>query len=144
MFTDIESAIAAKLRAGLPDVQVMTAADLASVTEDRQPTPALHVVYQNYRVLEIRADGRAASIEQSWLVVAVAKDVRDMRSGSASRLAAGELAEQALPHLMGWHPPEAVGPLLLSTPPKPAYSNGITYLPLAFTVKTTIANRGTP
>lgn len=144
MFTDIEGAIAGRLKAGVTDASVMTAADLAAVTEDRQPTPALHVVYQNYRVLENRPDGKAAAIEQSWLVVAVAKDVSDMRSGEASRLAAGVLAEQALPHLMGWTPPGAAGPLLLATPPKPAYSNGITYLPLAFTVKTTIANRGTP
>lgn len=144
MFTDIEHAIAERLKAALSGVTVMTAADLASVTEDRQPNTALHVVYQNYRVVETRPDGKGAVIEQSWLVVAAARDVRDMRSGSASRLAAGTLAEQALPLLMGWRPPEAAGPLLLATPPKPAYSNGITYLPLAFTVKTTIANRGTP
>lgn len=138
MFTDMEAAIAERLIAALPDVHVMTAADLASVTEDRQPTPAVHVVYQNYRVAETRPDGKAAVIEQSWLVVAVAKDVSSMRSGKASRLAAGELAEQVLPQLMGWKAPEAAGPLILSTPPNPAYSNGITYLPLAFTVKTAI------
>lgn len=142
MFADIEGAIAERLKAALPGISVMTAADLASVTEDRQPAPALHVVYQSYRVLETRPDGKAAAVEQTWLVVAVARDVRDIRAGAASRLAAALVAEQALPHLMGWVPPGAAGPLLLSTPPKPAYANGITYLPLAFSVKTTLTNRG--
>src|SRR5690606_14018737 len=105
---------------------------------------ALHVVYQNYRVVETRPDGKGAVIEQSRLVVAAARDDRDMRTGPPSRLAAAALAEQQRPRLMEWRTPEGAGPLLLATPPKPAYSNGITYLPLAFTVKTTIANRGTP
>jgi hypothetical protein len=140
MFTDIEQAIADKLNDApeLTDVTIMTAADLASVTEDRQPTPAVHVIYQNYSVLETRPDGKAASIQQSWLVVCTAKDVRNIRSGEASRLAAGELAERVLPELMGWQAPKAAGPLVLSTPPQPAYAKGITYLPLAFTVKTVI------
>jgi len=138
MFTDMEQAIAERLRERLTAVTVMTAADLASVTEDRQPTPAVHVVYQNYRLLDNRTDGKAASIEQNWLVVCTAKDVRGLRSGEQSRLAAGELAEQVLPNLMGWVATGAAGPFLLSTPPQPAYSNGITYLPLAFSVKTVI------
>jgi hypothetical protein len=138
MFTDMEQAIAERLSEQLTDVTVMTAADLASVTEDRQPTPAVHVIYQNYNVQEARPDGKAASIQQSWLVVCTAKDVRSIRSGERSRLAAGELAERVLPVLMGWHSAIAAGPLLLTTPPQPAYSNGITYLPLAFTVKTVI------
>lgn len=140
MFTDMEQAIADRLKdaSALSDVTVMTAADLASVTEDRQPTPAVHVIYQNYSVLETRPDGKAASIQQSWLVVCAAKDVRNMRSGEASRLASGELAEKVLPELMGWQSENAAGPLMLSTPPQPAYSKGITYLPLAFTVKTVI------
>ena len=141
MITDIESAIAKRLTDKLENVSVMTAADLAAVTEDRQPTPAVHVVYQNYRPLEVRPDGQVAVIEQSWIVVAVEKDVSNMRSGEASRLAAGELAERVLPLLMGWKAPTAAGPLMLSAPPKPAYSNGITYLPLAFTVKTTVSSQ---
>lgn len=115
-----------------PDLHVLSAADLAGVTEERQLTPAVHVLYQGYRLLESSANGLTARIEQTWLVVVATRNVRALASGSATRLEAGALAAGVLQALMGFKPGSAAKPLQLSGAPAARYTAGAQYLPLAF------------
>ena len=116
----------------VPKVHVLAAAELAGVTEATQVTPAVHVVYQNYRVVESRSDGTAARMEQTWLTIIATKNVKDTRSGAAARADAGLIAALVAKALMGFKPQAASKPLRLSQGPGAAFSNGFAYVPLAF------------
>lgn len=142
-FLAIESALVERLKARLPTgVHVLTRADLASVAEGSQPTPAVHVVYQGYRVQENRPDGRAARVQQTWLVVIVVRNVRDAASGQAARGDAGDLAESVMSALMGWRPEIVNKAIKLANAPASGYRAGLLYLPLAFELEVDV--RGVP
>lgn len=116
----------------VPKVHVLAAADLAGVTEDTQLTPAVHVVYQNYRVVESRSDGKAARIEQTWVTVLATRNVKTTRSGSAARSEAGVIAAGVLKALMGFRAEAASKPFSLVQGPSAGFHKGFAYLPLAF------------
>ena len=66
MFTDIEQALVERLKAEMPNVHVLTATELSEVDEARQPTPAVHVIYNGYRTLpNARTDGKADQVSQT-------------------------------------------------------------------------------
>lgn len=115
-----------------PKVHVLAAADLASVTEATQVTPAVHVLYQGYGLGEGRSDGTAVRLEQIWLTVVATRNVRDLRSGAAGRADAGLIARRVAAALMGFKPPVCSKPLKLTTAPAAGNSAGYQYLPLAF------------
>lgn len=142
-FLSIEPAIVQRLKDRLPaGVHVLTGADLDGVSEGAQPTPAVHVVYQGYRVVETRPDGRAARIEQDWLAVAAVRNVRDARTGAAARADAGAMAEAVISAMMGWQPTGTCSPFRLAQAPRAGYRAGHFYLPMTFTTETTI--KGSP
>jgi len=119
--------------AGLtPVVHVLSADDLAGVKEEQQLVPAVHVVYQNYRVVETRHDGKAARIAQTWLVVEVTRNVANLKSSDAARKQAGTLAARVTKALMGFKAASAAGPLKLTNGPGAGFNKGFGYLPLAF------------
>ena len=138
-FLEPEPHIVARLKEALagqqPAVHVLTAADLSGLKEDSQPVPAVHVVWNGFRVLESRADGAASRLDHTWLIVAAVRNVRTLKSGQAARQQAGELAARAGAALMGWRPPNVAGPLRLAPSPAAGYSSGYLYLPLAFLVE---------
>lgn len=134
--TALEAEIVSRLRARLPQtgpgrVHVLTAADLANITEGSQPSPAVHVVLQGFSVAETRPDGRAARLLQTWLAVVAVRNLRDAKTGSAARADAGALAATVASSLMGWQPDAAAAPLQLTTPPGAGYAAGYLYLPIA-------------
>lgn len=140
-FLEPEAHIVAQLKEALagvkPAVHVLTAADLAKVKEENQPTPAVHVVWNGFRVLQAREDGAAARLDHTWLVVAAVRNVRTLQSGQDARAAAGELAARAGAALMGYRPPNVAGPMRLAPAPGSGISPaGFMYLPLAFLVET--------
>ena len=140
-FLEPEAHIVARLKEALtgvkPAVHVLTAADLAKVKEENQPTPAVHVVWNGFRVLQAREDGAAARLDHTWLVVAAVRNVRTLQSGQDARVAAGELAARAGAALMGYRPPNVAGPMRLAPAPGSGISAaGFMYLPLAFLVET--------
>ena len=140
-FLEPEAHIVARLKEALagvkPAVHVLTAADLAKVKEENQPTPAVHVVWNGFRVLQAREDGAAARLDHTWLVVAAVRNVRTLQSGQDARVAAGELAARAGAALMGYRPPNVAGPMRLAPAPGSGISPaGFMYLPLAFLVET--------
>jgi len=136
----LEPALLAKLKQVLagqtPAVYVLSADDLAGVAEEKQLVPAVHLVYQGYRVVQdSRSDGLAARIEQTWLVVVVTRNVANLKSADAVRSQAGVLCAQVLAGLMGFKAAGSVGPLKLATGPGAAVSKGFGYVPLAFTAE---------
>lgn len=134
-----EPHIVARLKEALadvrPQVHVLTAADLALVKEENQPTPAVHVIWQGFRPLESRVDGKEARLDHTWLIVSAVKNVRTLKSGEAARSQAGELAARAGGALMGFRPPNVAGPMRLTQAPGAGHSAGFVYLPLAFLVE---------
>jgi len=140
-FLALEPHLVARLKEQLADlrpaVHVLTAAQLAGVEEQKQLTPAVHVIHQGFRVLESRADGRAAQLEHTWLAVAAVKSSRDVRSGAAAREQAGQLAARAGAALMGFKVAGLLRDALrLTSAPSAQYHEGYLYLPLAFTAVT--------
>jgi hypothetical protein len=124
--------LSAQLADLVPRVHVLSSADLAGVTEATQPTPAVHVVYHGYRVTESRSDGRGARLEQTWLATVATRNVRDLRTGGAARLDAGQIAARVASALMGFKPTPASKPLRLVDAPAAGYGDGFAYMPLAF------------
>lgn len=137
-FLEPEPHIVARLKALLPPgVHVLTAADLAATREESQPVPAVHVVWNGFRVLEAREDGRAARLDHEWLIVSAVRNVRGLKSGADARQEAGELASRAGAAVMGYRPPNTAKPMRLAPSPRAGYSPaGYLYLPLAFLVET--------
>ena len=138
-FLEPEAHIVARLQqalAGLqPAVHVLTAAQLAGVKEAQQHTPAVHVIWSGFRVLEARSDGRLARLDHTWLVVSAVRNVQGTRSGAAARAEAGDLVARAGAALMGFRPPNVAGPMRLTSAPPAHFSAGFMYLPLAFQVE---------
>lgn len=116
-----------------PHVHVLAAVDLSGVTEDTQPTPAVHLVYQGYRVVESGSStGLMARVEQSWLATVATRNVRQLKSGQAARADAGAIARRVARALMGFKPAGSSKPLRLADAPQAGFTAGFMYLPLAF------------
>ena len=131
-----EPHIVARIKDLLPGVHVLTAADLNATKEESQPVPAVHVIWNGFRVKESRVDGRVSSLDHEWLVVSAVRNVRGLKSGTDARQEAGELAARAGAAVMGFRPPNVAGPMRLAPSPGAGYSPaGYLYLPLAFLVE---------
>lgn len=121
-----------------PKVKVISAADLAGITEDQQTTPAVQLVYRGYRVVESNHSNNSARIEQTWLAVVATRNARNLRTGEAARADAGVITRRVLKALMGHRPEGTSKPLRLADAPEAAYSAGYQYLPLAFVAELTV------
>ena len=115
-----------------PKVHVLGAVDLDGVTEEKQLTPAVHVVYQSYHVAEASSSGRMARVEQTWLATVAVRNMKSPRTGTAARTDAGLIAGRVALALMGFKPDMASKPLRLVDGPGAGFSAGFMYLPLAF------------
>lgn len=141
-FLSLESVLVGHLRAvlpaavkaaGLPAVHVLAKADLAGVIAEKQLVPAVSVLYRGYSVDKSnRSDKRAALITQRWVVVVTTKNVAALKTGEASRNAAGELADLVLNALMGHKPAGFASPLELANTVDGGDMDGFSYLPLGF------------
>lgn len=144
-FLEPEPHIVARLKNALdglqPAVHVLTASDLSKVREEAQPSPAVHVIWNGFRVLESREDGAAARLDHTWLIVSAVKNVRTVKSGQDARADAGELAARAGEALMGYRVPNTSGPMRLAPAPGAGFSAGFMYLPLAFLVESVFQNK---
>ncbi|MDW7746584.1 hypothetical protein [Halomonas sp.] len=133
-----EGLILARLEAQLADLsglKVLSAADLAGVTEGAQHTPALHVIYMGDAVPggEQVDQGNYHVLRQRWMVVVAVRNARQQRTGQAAREAAGPLLSRAIQALSGWRPGQGLGPLARVSAPAPAFTpGGFGYFPLQF------------
>ncbi len=138
-FLAAEPLLIARLRAVMSaEVHVLSAADLAGVASDQQPTPAVHVLYTGYRPTETRT-GALVGVEQQWLTVVVTRNVADIESGFHARQDAGPLAGLVMDALNRQRLRDAGGPIgmapiRLDTAPAPGFDDGHFYLPLGWVV----------
>lgn len=132
-----EPHIVARLKELLPaNVHVLTAADLQTIKEESQPVPAVHVIWNGFRLVESRIDGRVSQLEHEWLIVSTVRNVQTLKTGQQARVEAGELAARAGAALMGFRPPNVSSHMKLAPAPGTGHSQaGYLYLPLAFTVE---------
>lgn len=132
-----EPHIVARLKELLPvNVHVLTAADLQKIKEESQPVPAVHVIWNGFRLVESRLDGRVSQLQHEWLIVSTVRNVQTLKTGQQARVEAGELAARAGAALMGFRPPNVSSHMKLAPAPGTGHSQaGYLYLPLAFTVE---------
>jgi len=114
---------------------VLRARDLAGVAEQRQVTPAVHVLYRGHRPGEQRGDGTIQRIEQQWMAVVAVRNVRDVRGGQGAREEAGPIVTAVLNALLGWRPNKWYSPLHLQPAPAAAWTEGFGYVPLLFSTQ---------
>lgn len=112
-----------------PAVRIYTAAELASVKEAAQHTPAVHLIYGGYQVAE--AAGTQWRLLHKWFAVAAVRNVASVRSGAPARRSAGQLAALVAGCLAGAQVQGATRALELLTPPPAHYADGFQYIPVA-------------
>jgi len=137
-FMAIELRLVELLKAAVADmspaVHVLTTSDIQDVTEKGQHTPAVHLIYGGYKVVE---DQRVAvQMQHTWYVVAAVRNVAAAKAGQAARRDAGQLVARVMGALLGASVQGATRALELVTPPKPRYVAGFQYIPSAVVVET--------
>lgn len=143
-FLALEQILIERLRALLPaHVHVLSAADLAAVTEATQSTPAVHVLYRNYRPGTPKPAGRVETT-QDWLTVVAVRNLRSLASGDQVRDAAGPLLAQVVDALDRYQPGAGFGSLALADAPPAGYSAGHGYFPLGWRVSVKLTARPGP
>lgn len=131
MFLALEPLLIERLSARVQDVKaVLSARDLAGITEGQQPTPAVHVVYDGYRVAQDTGNG-GAKLRQRWLVIVCVRNVRQENAAAAAREDADRAIDSVISALLGWEAP-GFGPLSLAEAPRPLLANGFGYFPVGF------------
>lgn len=116
-------------------VEVLGAPDLEHVTERDQRTPALHVLYDDYRPIQAQAGGLIAQTEQLWTVVVVVKNVRG-RGKTAAREDGGGLMVLVTRALQGWKPGTDHSRMQLANPRyRATYRGGFAYFPMTFSTR---------
>lgn len=132
MFSEVEQTIIDRLRDKLPGVTVEPLRELERVPELRQKAPAVFVIYDGYTVGEsIGPTGMVQKINQDWYVVVATKSAKGNGNVNAARDQAGEICEQVLDALLGFHLGRGRY-LRLSDAPGPEYDGGYCHVPLAF------------
>lgn len=132
----VEPLLIARLKEQVAEAAVQTAADLAGVQWESQITPAVNVIYHDYRVAEEQAEGRIVRVEQRWWTVVTVRNARDTRRGDDAREDAGALGIAVIRALAGWKPGPDLGRLRLQTAPAPArWAGGFGELPLLWSTR---------
>lgn len=131
-FLGLGALLVDRLAADLPpQVRAATLHDLASVANGQQAVPAVFIAYDGYRVADASLDARII-VEQSWLTVVTVRNVRDASVGEHARSEAGAIAARVIETLHRARFP-GVKPLRFASAPRPGFSAGYYYLPLAWT-----------
>lgn len=137
----LEPEIKERLAGALPQgVRVTSAADLAGARELSQFAPAVHVMYEGYKVAETHANGMVTILRQSWLTVLLVRNARNQRDGAAARTDAGPLALAVYQALAGWVPAGGCGPMTLANGPAAGFENGVFFMPLAWSAAVQLTN----
>lgn len=124
-----------RLKAECPSVggNVFSTADLADVAEQAQTAPALHLVLLDYRPKQ--SVGPSVLWDETWCVVAVVRHAARRDRAWSFAEAAAPLLREAVLALSGWCyeiVPGDAARLEAVAGPRPAFSAGFAYFPLAF------------
>ena len=134
----LEAPLLACLRSALagltPAVKVLSAADLAQVSEGTAPSPAVHLIYAGYTPLEDQ--GTAVLLQHKWIVAVAVRNVAALASGQAARADTGPLLARVVRAVLTASIEGARGRVQLLTPPPPRYGAGWRMEPVAFGLQT--------
>lgn len=131
----LEALLIDHLKSAVPEFRdVLGMADLASMQESSQVTPAAHVIYQGDTLPSGNSAGQGSAqmVVQTWLVVVAVRSARDTRGGSGAREEAGSLITRVIQSLAGWPPGAGFLPMQRVNTIKPGFNAGFAYFPLAF------------
>lgn len=146
---EIEAAIVERLKsrligtaeAPLPEKLVKFVYDTreyGAVEEESQLVPAVAVIYNGYRAVEQVGQGVAQAVALEFLVVVISRSSKQTLRASGAKAQASEIFHTAVQALTGWKPGPGSTRLLLTDAPGAGYSDaGFTYLPIAFTTRST-------
>ena len=131
-----EKLIMQKLSASITEVKILSTAELASVSERSQVTPAIHVIYAGDKIDDEGGQMRSyVFIRQRWLTVLAIRNIRNITDGSTINSTAGELLLQIHNILSGFKLSDDHSFLRREPGPTPQYSNNFAYFPLMFSTK---------
>lgn len=130
---DAEQLIRDRLTAKVPGLRgVHSALGLTEQAVAGRQTPAAFVAADGYRVAQVTGQNDAASLALRWLVLIAVRNVAEIRSGHPAREEVDDIIEQTFRALCGWQPAPNHRPLKPIDPPRPTYTNGLLFYPLAF------------
>lgn len=144
----LEPLLVARLRDQVPQVggAVLSAADLATVQEQAQPAPAVHVLYEGFRVIETQLDGARMRVEERWSTWVVVRNVAQLDQAGAQRADAAPIVAAVVTALSGWKPPgdapRFIRALRLEPGGRAMYSQGFAYFPLLWSTELTLRGSG--
>lgn len=129
----LEPLLIARISATVSGLQaVQGVADLASLADKQQITPAVYVIYLGDIVGTMA--GNAQPTDQVWAVVPTVYYADPSDTGEGARRLAGPLITRTLAALSNWRPRQDMKPLRRMASSTPAaYDNGYGYFPLLFT-----------
>lgn len=132
-FYAAETPIVERLKDVLEISSVHGQADIEQFKGSANPDQSVAVIYRDFRVQDDDDESFDLLLYQRWLVVPMARNVRDLITGAGARDAAGELLLQVIKALNGWRPTLSHGSLRLVAPGVPRfYRGGVAYAPAQF------------
>jgi len=137
MLLTAEPLLVARLTEKLPGVAVLSAADLAGVTQARQVTPAVHVLWAGYRPGAMGGVDAELTQEltENWLIAVACRNLRSPKTGEHARSEAAPLVAAVIEALLGWQPTALHRALHLAAAPGPRFEAGFGTYPLLFTTR---------
>lgn len=121
---------------------VGTRDDLEAVTEEKQMTPGVYVIYAGFAVKDASPAG--ATIEHRWRIVLAVSSKAPGREASPRNQVAGKFLPALLQALHGYIPEGSTTALVPATPPPGKTSGHFAYYPLMFTSETVYSTRKGP
>jgi len=137
-FLDDEAEIITRIATEIgSDARIYSGDELAGIEERQQKTPAVHVLYDGYRPTQSLGGGNVQEIAHDWIMVVAVRNARQgsKDAGKALRDEAAPLLNKVLRSCMGFRCTGS-SPLKMIAAPKPYYSDGFAYFPLAYENKT--------
>lgn len=130
----IVNALQQALAGNTPKVRILTAAQLANISETTAPSPAVHVLYGGYTPGDDQ--GTALLLQHKWITAVAVRHLGNLHSGKAARAAMGPLLAQVVRAMLTARLPGARSTVQLLTPPPAQYHAGWQLVPAAFGVQT--------
>lgn len=133
-FLSAEALLVAHIKASLGDMVrfVGTMADMQTLEEQSQRTPAVYVVFDGYTPGQVTPENRAVQLKQRWLVIVTVRNVSSAHTGAAAREDAGEVLMHLFPALQAYKPSAQHSRFELAAPPPAVYREGFAYIPTAW------------
>lgn len=122
-----------RIKAQVPNLAgVYSAWELASVVERSQLSPSVAVLFNGETPVDTTATGDRSMMAVSYLVVLSIRNAQDTLGGIGIITQAGALLDALATAIAGWAPAPEFRPFKRAKAPKPYYTPGFAYIPLAF------------